>query len=235
MLGYRSLLWLLGLLQLFLRPVRKPLFPLPESVQIEINLRQLRCSIPTMTLLSKLCLTYALTYVIGLFLGSGYFLSSELFALEMTNRSGTAIFTYLAVFVISCGLGEILACSRPASFEEPKDLLWIILLFKISFAFSIVLRNAVVLLEDDLLIRNDCDKIKPNPDIVGSGVRCSMYILLLFVFVSLLMASFHTQQSGTKELGCSVLISRYLLVSECMISELILYRSLRYELELSYG
>lgn len=47
----------------------------------------------------------------------------------------------------------------------------------------------------------------PNPDIVGSGVRLSMYILLLTVFVSLFIGSFHSGPSGTKELGIATLIS----------------------------
>jgi hypothetical protein len=53
----------------------------------------------------------------------------------------------------------------------------------------------------------DCYEIPPNPDIVGLGVRCSIYTLLFCLFISLIVASFHRQQSGTKELGCMVLIS----------------------------
>ena len=53
----------------------------------------------------------------------------------------------------------------------------------------------------------ECDNSTPNADIVGSGVRWSIYLVVLFVFVSLSMASLHKQQSGTKELGCAVLIS----------------------------
>lgn len=80
-----------------------------------------------------------------------------------------------------------------------------------------------------------CHKDKPNPDIVGSGVRCIIYILLLFVFLSLFVASFHTKQSGTKELGCTTLISKPLPWLKCTIRELILHRSLRDELELRDG
>lgn len=46
-----------------------------------------------------------------------------------------------------------------------------------------------------------------NPDIVGSGVRLSMYILLLTVIVSLFAGLFHSGPSGTKELGVATLIS----------------------------
>ena len=66
----------------------------------------------------------------------------------------------------------------------------------------------------------DCNNKLPNPDIVGSGVRCSIYLSLLFVFVSLFVATFHTQQSGTKELGCTVLISEHLPVSEYIMHRL---------------
>jgi hypothetical protein len=53
-----------------------------------------------------------------------------------------------------------------------------------------------------------CYQNPPNPDIVGFGVRYSIYILLFCIFISLFVGSFHRQQSGTKELGCMVLISR---------------------------
>jgi hypothetical protein len=53
----------------------------------------------------------------------------------------------------------------------------------------------------------DCYKTSPNPDIVGLGVRYSIYALLFCLLISLFVASFHRQQSGTKELGCMVLIS----------------------------
>jgi hypothetical protein len=46
-----------------------------------------------------------------------------------------------------------------------------------------------------------------NPDIVGSGVRLSMYLLFLVVFASLFIGSFHSGPSGTKELGIAILIS----------------------------
>jgi hypothetical protein len=57
------------------------------------------------------------------------------------------------------------------------------------------------------LLAADCYKTPPNPDIVGLGVRYSIYTLLFCLFISLIVASFHRQQSGTKELGCMVLIS----------------------------
>lgn len=75
----------------------------------------------------------------------------------------------------------------------------------------------------------ECYKSTPNADIVGSGVRWSTYVLLLFVFVSLSVASLHRQQSGTKELGCAVLISTCLL-PEFIEHELMPRRSLRDEL-----
>lgn len=59
------------------------------------------------------------------------------------------------------------------------------------------------------LSSTDCYKNRPNPDIVGFGVRYSIYILLLFVFVSLYTASFYRQQSGTKELGCTIVLSKH--------------------------
>jgi hypothetical protein len=57
------------------------------------------------------------------------------------------------------------------------------------------------------LLMADCYKTPPNPDIVGLGVRYSIYALMFCLFISLFVASFHWQQSGTKELGCMVLIS----------------------------
>jgi hypothetical protein len=48
-----------------------------------------------------------------------------------------------------------------------------------------------------------------NPDIVGAGVRLSMYILFFAVFASLFIGSFHSGPSGTKELGVATLISTY--------------------------
>lgn len=75
----------------------------------------------------------------------------------------------------------------------------------------------------------ECYKSTPNADIVGSGVRWSTYVLLLFVFVSLSVASLHRQQSGTKELGCAVLISTC-LSPEFIEHELMPCRSLRDEL-----
>jgi len=55
----------------------------------------------------------------------------------------------------------------------------------------------------------DCEgtEDKSNPDIVGTGVRVSMYILFLVVFLSLFVGSFHSAPSGTKELGTATLIS----------------------------
>jgi hypothetical protein len=46
-----------------------------------------------------------------------------------------------------------------------------------------------------------------NPDIIGMGVRLSTYVLLLGVFASLFIGSFHSGPSGTKELGVATLIS----------------------------
>jgi hypothetical protein len=46
-----------------------------------------------------------------------------------------------------------------------------------------------------------------NPDIAGAGVRISTYVLLLTVFVSLFLGSFHGGPSGTKELGIATFIS----------------------------
>lgn len=53
----------------------------------------------------------------------------------------------------------------------------------------------------------DCkgSEYKSNPDIVGSGVRPSMYLLFLAVFASLFIGSFHSGPSGTKELGIATL------------------------------
>lgn len=55
----------------------------------------------------------------------------------------------------------------------------------------------------------DCEgsEDKSNPDVVGTGVRVSMYILFLVVFLSLFAGSFHSGPSGTKELGTAILIS----------------------------
>jgi hypothetical protein len=57
----------------------------------------------------------------------------------------------------------------------------------------------------------DCEALEDtsNPDIVGSGVRLSMYILFFAVFASLFIGSFHGGPSGTKELGVATLISTY--------------------------
>lgn len=88
------------------------------------------------------------------------------------------------------------------------------------FSVAIVLLlNALMFGERELFSEfTECGKLTPNPEIVGSGVRCSMYILLLFVFVSLLVASFHRQQSGTKELGCSVLMSKRVPIPDAFYS-----------------
>ena len=120
-------------------------------------------------------------------------------------------------------------------FDE-RLLFWYITTSRLLFVATVLLLNASRFGERDLFSKfTKCDKITPNPDIVGSGVRCSMYILLLFVFASLLVATFHRQQSGTKELGCFVLISKHLPITECILLELILCRSLCNELELGYG
>jgi hypothetical protein len=62
--------------------------------------------------------------------------------------------------------------------------------------------------------KNELDDCKgfessANPDMVGSGVRLSMYILFFAVFASLFVGSFHSGPSGTKELGIATLISTY--------------------------
>ena len=49
--------------------------------------------------------------------------------------------------------------------------------------------------------------------------------------VSSLVATFHRQQSGVKEPGCSILISEHLLIPEGMPFQLILHRPLCDELE----
>jgi hypothetical protein len=98
---------------------------------------------------------------------------------------------------------------------------------------QVLVPNVAVVVEKSS--RTDCYKSAPNPDIVGSGVRCSIYLLLLFVTISLFIASFHTRQSGTKELGCMVLISKYSSMLEHVAHELTLNRSLCDELELGYG
>jgi hypothetical protein len=110
------------------------------------------------------------------------------------------------------------------------------IIFRLLSVLIALIFNAWVLGELELEPeRTGCTKSTPNPDIVGSGVRCSMYILLLFVFMSLLVATFHRQGSGTKELGSSVLISKHLLMAERRLLELTIYRSLCDEHELSYG
>jgi hypothetical protein len=109
-------------------------------------------------------------------------------------------------------------------------------LFTASVRLSQVLHALIInALGIGSLSRADCGNSTPNPDIAGSGVRCSMYILLLFVFVSLAIASFHRQQSGTKELVCTVLISKYLHETGCTVHDLTLNRSLCNELELGFG
>jgi hypothetical protein len=72
----------------------------------------------------------------------------------------------------------------------------------------------------------DCRGLQddPNPDIVGSGVRLSMYLLFFTVFASLFIGSFHSGPSGTKELGMAALISTCKLsgIIGCIFSELML-------------
>ena len=79
---------------------------------------------------------------------------------------------------------------------------------RLGFSLNTLLMNAVDWRDTS---RAECYPSAPNADIVGSGVRWSIYVLLLFVFLSLFLASFHEQPSGTKELGCTVLISKSLL------------------------
>lgn len=65
---------------------------------------------------------------------------------------------------------------------------------------------------------------QPNPDIVGTGVRVSMYIILLTTFASLFVGTFHSDPSGTKELGIATLISM------CKLAEHIKRSSSKYTL-----
>lgn len=56
----------------------------------------------------------------------------------------------------------------------------------------------------------NCPGISINPDICGIGVRTSTYVLLGTTVLSLICGSFHTGESGTKELGIAGLISKSL-------------------------
>ena len=98
---------------------------------------------------------------------------------------------------------------------DKTDFLFFIL--KTAYAVQTIVYNASLARQSPSA---DCYERLPNPDIVGSGVRCSIYLSLLFVFVSLFVATFHTQQSGTKELGCTVLISEHSPVSEHIMHRL---------------
>jgi hypothetical protein len=90
-------------------------------------------------------------------------------------------------------------------------------IIKLAPVFQALLYNAFIVEQPSSA---DCYKNTPNPDIVGSGVRCSVYLSVLFVFASLSVASFHRQQSGTKELGCTILISECSPVPGCMLHKL---------------
>jgi hypothetical protein len=118
----------------------------------------------------------------------------------------------------------------------PKEILLYIRIMRLLSVFIALYLNTLMFGQLELWSkRDDCNRFTPNPDIFGSGVRWSMYILLLFVSISLGVATFHRQQSGTKELGCSVLISKYPSIPECILSELMLYRSLCDEPEFTQG
>ena len=68
-------------------------------------------------------------------------------------------------------------------------------------AITFFLEKQSHLSEDFTLVGDDF-----NPDILGSGVRTSTYILLLAMFTSLLFGCFHSGPARTKELGIATMI-----------------------------
>jgi hypothetical protein len=123
-------------------------------------------------------------------------------------RLSTSI-VFLHELLRSAGLSSVTVRSRQLiRLIKPEQLyLNIYIIFWLYQALLIV---GFSYLED----KNQLDGCKgsessANPDIVGSGVRLSMYILFFTVFASLFVGSFHGGLSGTKELGIAILISTY--------------------------
>jgi hypothetical protein len=149
-------------------------------------------------------------------------------------------FYLVAGITVSCGLGKHNAwlissmmrlCSVPMFCQEllrsggsTRHLGWLQLeptkfLFEI---FEIARLYPTLALGSGTLLKADQDSASgsqqcetteglSNPDIVGSGVRLSTYILMLTTFASLFIGSFHSGPSGTKEPGIAILISMYTL------------------------
>ena len=123
-------------------------------------------------------------------------------------RLSTSI-VFLHELLSSAGLSSVTVRSRQLiRLIKPEQLyLNIYIIFWLYQALLIV---GFLCLED----KNQLDSCKgfessANPDIVGSGVRLSMYFLFFTVFASLFVGSFHSGPSGTKELGIATLISTY--------------------------
>jgi hypothetical protein len=117
-------------------------------------------------------------------------------------------------------LRELIGSARPGSitvrlcrpltgFIKPTEILFE--MFEIVRLMCVFLIFDVLNFEKTHHGSEDCGRSedKSNSDIVGSGVRLSMYLLFLTVFASLFIGSFHSGPSGTKELGIATLISRY--------------------------
>jgi hypothetical protein len=103
----------------------------------------------------------------------------------------------------------VLLCRPLTEFIKPTEVLFE--MFEVIRLWWVLLIFDVLNFEKTYHCSEDCGRSedKSNSDIVGSGVRLSMYLLFLTVFASLFTGSFHSGPSGTKELGIATLISRY--------------------------
>ena len=123
-------------------------------------------------------------------------------------RLSTSI-VFLHELLRSAGLSSVTVRSRQLIHLIKPEQLY--LNMYIIFWLYLAISMAVFVQHEDEHQLDNCKGFESsaNPDIVGSGVRLSMYFLFFTVFASLFVGSFHSGPSGTKELGIATLISTY--------------------------
>ena len=124
------------------------------------------------------------------------------------SRLSTSI-VFLHELLRSAGLSSVTVRSRQLIHLIKPEQLY--LNMYIIFWLYLAISMAVFVQHEDEHQLDNCKGFESsaNPDIVGSGVRLSMYFLFFTVFASLFVGSFHNGPSGTKELGIATLISTY--------------------------
>ena len=125
------------------------------------------------------------------------------------SRLSTSI-VFLHELLRSAGLSSVTVRSRQLMRLVKPDQLDLDIIYNFLGLCRALFIVGLLCLEDKKEL-DGCKGFKSsaNPDIVGSGVRLSMYILFFTVFASLFVGSFHSGPSGTKELGIATLISTY--------------------------